>query len=157
MLPGCLPAYPLCSCGCYHSLLVRRRRCNFLASKFPTAIFDASLWLMLAQAGQGMPRKLLEACLQRLPGTQKLSPGAVRARLGSQPLLATCLSAAERTQVPHALCCLRLGHCHIPCCMLKAQQADRRPFTVLWSAAISCILPLLYLRCLAGSLVRQLT
>ena len=70
---------------------------------------------MLAQAGQGMPAKLLEACVERLPGAQKLSPSAVRARLGSQRLAAARLSAAERTQVLNALCCLRPGYCCTPC------------------------------------------
>ena len=62
---------------------------------------------MLAQAGQGMPAKLLEAGVQRFPGAQKLSPSAVRARLGSQRLAAA--------QVLNALCCLRPGYCCTPC------------------------------------------
>ena len=65
-------------------------------------MFDMSLFMVLAQAGQGMSAKLLEACLQRLPGAQKLSPGAVRARLRSQRLIAAGLSSTERTQVPNA-------------------------------------------------------
>lgn len=95
---------------------------------------------MLAQAGQGMPVKLLEACLQRLPGAQKLSPGAVRARLGSQPLLAARLSAAERTQVPCALCYLHLGTRDTPCCVLKARQLtdEISQFSGLLQSAAFC-------------------
>ena len=50
---------------------------------------------------QGMPAELLQACLQHIPGARQLRPGAVRAQLGSRPLMATSLSASERIQV----CC----------------------------------------------------
>ena len=119
-----------------------------IASHPSDGMFDASRVIMLAQAGQGMPTKLLEACLQRLPGTQKLSPGAVRAQLGSQPLLAARLSAPERTQVPNALCCLRPGSCHTSSCM--RDRLIKCDLAVLMVAAISCFLLLLSLRCSAA-------
>ena len=50
-------------------------------------------------ADPAMPAQLLQACLQHVPGAQKLSPRAVRAQLGSRPLTAASLSASERTQV----------------------------------------------------------
>lgn len=48
---------------------------------------------------QAMPAELLQACLQHTPGARQLSPCAVRAQVGSRPLMAASLSASERIQV----------------------------------------------------------
>ena len=62
-------------------------------------LLEALLREGIPVADHAMPTQLLQACLQHIPGAQKLSPRAVRAQLGSQALMAASLTASERTQV----------------------------------------------------------
>jgi len=85
---------------------VRSTEVLFLDASFMAQVELAEALLRegIPLAGQAMPAELLDACLQHIPGAQELSPGAVRARLGTRPMIAASLSASERIQVLQQAC-----------------------------------------------------
>ena len=102
---------------------VRSTEVLFLDASFMAQpeLVEALLREGIPLAGQAMPAELLDACLQHIPGAQKLSPGAVRARLGTKPMMAASLSASERIQVLQQTCIVfelhPLGHLqNCKCC-----------------------------------------
>ena len=121
---------------------VRPAEALFLDASFRAQpeLLEALLREGVPLADQAMPAELVQACLQHIPGARELSPQAVRAQLGTRQLMATSLSASERTQV---LPCSCLHEADLP----TFKAVPQRPRRACPSNAMHS------LSCLAGSLV----